>query len=144
MQCLNCGGPLIMRGVRIYPLNENGVYDPSTPDSGEVREVMCTICLAGHLYEEIHQSEAGNTIALVANSDPKPYTTVALGFRGGVVDDIGAETFVGLIIIDEDKEQVGRFNATPKAGDTWFERALSLNNSIKKGEWQASFAEESE
>ncbi len=142
MNCKNCGGALVKRETLEYPIDSNGVYALDENQAAESGGVYCAVCGAGHDYEEIHESGDRITVALEANSDPKPVATIALGFRGGVVDDIGAEQMVGLIAIDEDGEKVGMFLARPFEDNAWWKRAMRLASLIKKGEWQASFAEE--
>ncbi len=143
MQCLNCGGTLVMRETLDYPIDENGVYWKRDTFDGQFNTtVVCTLCGASHAYEKIHTTNEAVTIALETNQDPKPVATIAIGFRGGVVDEIGAKQLVGLIAIDEDRQEVGMFLARPGEPDPWLDRAWELVGRVKKGEWKASFAEE--
>ena len=127
-----------MRETFDYPIDSNGVWTREGYDIDKTG-VYCSVCGAGHAYDEIHESGDRRTIALVANSDPKPVATIAIGFRGGVIDAIGSEQMVGLIAIDEDKEEVGVFIGTHE-DNAWWQRALGLSMRIKKGEWRARFA----
>ncbi|KKN84396.1 hypothetical protein LCGC14_0288580 [marine sediment metagenome] len=141
MNCLNCDGELVMRETFEYPLDSNGVWTREGYDIDQMG-VYCHVCGAGHLYDEIHESGDQFTIALVANSDPKPVAVLAIGYRGGVVDAIDSESMVGLIAIDEDHREVGLFLTRPHdEASPWWRRAITLLALIKPGEWRANFAE---
>lgn len=144
MKCLSCGGQLAFRESFGYPINENGVYQTVESATGSYVEtgVYCLSCGGGHAYIEIHTSGDNVTVALETNSDPTPVATVALEFSNGIPVAIGADKFVGLLIIDGDRQEIGRFIARPDNTDDWWERVKELSELIKKGDNRASFAEE--
>jgi hypothetical protein len=87
----------------------------------------------------IHKSGDQHTIALEANSDPEPVATVAIYFQKGHLIGIRADRWVGLLIIDEDRQEIGRFNTHPDEGN--WEAVKKLEALIPKGEHKASFKE---
>jgi hypothetical protein len=126
-----------MRETFDYPIDENGVWaSDSIGDSG----VYCLDCGARHAYDDIHESGDHYTIALEANSDPDPVATIAIAFRGGVIDAIGADRLTGLLAIDEDRKEIGRFLARPDENE-WWQRVKALEARIQKGESRAFFGD---
>jgi hypothetical protein len=129
-----------MRETRDHPLDENGVYNLDDIDHTIEMGVYCLSCGARHVYDNLHESSGRYTIALEANSDPEPVATVAVAFRGSDIVGLEADRLVGLIAVDEDRREVGRFLARCAAGGEW-ERLKKLTALIPKGEYKASFKE---
>ncbi len=144
MKCKACGGPLVMRETHDYTLDENGVFATIDDYPGNVIEsgVYCLDCGAGHSYEEIHVSGDHITVALDTNSDPEPIATVAIAIRGGIPEAIGADKLIRLLVLDEDRQEIGQFSARPDDSDEWWEQVQIRASLIPKGEFKASFAEE--
>lgn len=141
LKCKSCGGPLVMRETFDNPVDENGVFE-CCRDSSDLT-LYCADCGARHAYEVIHESLGRYTIALAANSDPDPVATITIGFRRGMVESIGADNLVWLVIIDEDRQEIGRFQTVPWHPESeWVERVKQLEALIQKGEHRASFKEE--
>jgi hypothetical protein len=127
-----------MRMAQEYRIDENGVY--VVEDDTIMECVVCVDCGARHAYDTLHKSGDRYTIALEANSDPEPVATVAIAFRHGDIVGVEADRLVGLIAIDEDRQEIGRFLAPRVDGEAW-ERAKKLEALIPKGEYKRSFRE---
>jgi hypothetical protein len=127
-----------MRETYDYPIDENGVWAGDDEKRSLDMGVYCLDCGARHTYDDIHESGDHYTIALEANSDPEPAATIAIAFRGGVIDAIGADRLTGLLAIDEDRQEIGRFLARPDENE-WWQRVKALEARIQKGESRASF-----
>ena len=136
MQCKNCSNSLVMRHTREYMLDDNGVYN-TEGEHTETFQVHCYECGAEHEYEELHQSGDKYTIAPAINSDPIPVTIVALNFNGGELTNLQSTALVGLIIIDEDKQEVGTF--LTQCDLAWLDRADTLARKIPSDKWKASY-----
>ena len=142
MNCKSCSGPLVMRETYEYPLDDNGVYEREEPDLDfSVCGIYCQDCGAGHDYEVLNQTANIHTIALTVNSDPEPVALVAIGFRMGQLDTMGADKLIGVVAVDEDREEVGQYLARPNQ-NSWWERMQTLRALIPKGEHRTSFKEE--
>lgn len=135
MKCKSCSGPLVMRIVTEHDIDENGAFNL---DMGLSKmDVSCSSCGAKHEYESVTSS----TIALAVNSDPIPVATVAVSLWENEPDALEADQLVGVVFVDRNRSEVGRFLATRVAGAAW-ERIEKLQALIKKGEHKASYAEE--
>lgn len=142
MNCKSCSGPLVMRETYQYPIDENGVYEKEGYDLDfALSGVYCQDCGAGHAYEVLNQTINIHTIALTVNSDPEPVATVAIGFRMGQLDAMGADKLTGVVAVDEDREEVGQYLARPNQ-HAWWKRMQTLQASIPAGEHRTSFKEE--
>ena len=129
-----------MRKTHDRAIDENGVWNMDDAEYDYQAEVRCEDCGANHAYDSIHESGDRYTIALKTNCDPKPVATLAVAFRNGVVDAIGGDMLMRLIVIDEDQQEVGRYIVRPEQTE-WWERMEELTSLIKKGEFCASFKE---
>ena len=140
MQCKNCGGPLVARYTRDYPINERGEYDEGETVTADVG-VYCLNCGARHAYsllwegEGIHKGQAA--IALEYESSPDPVATIVLSFENDAIVSIIADCLVGLVIDDRDHREVGGFLAQRNT-EAWaaVQRLTAL---IKRGESRASY-----
>ena len=130
---------MVARYTEDYDIDENGVYTLTQTITVLEVAIVCLQCGARHAADHIHDDGAGrHTIALEYESDPDPAVTVAIAFRGGVVEAIGADMLAGLVVIDEDREEIGRFIARPDQTE-WWERMKKLEATIKEGDHRASF-----
>ena len=147
MQCKSCGGQLVMQETYAYPIDENGVYELDEERADRESEVVCQDCGAGHAYDEIHNAGDRVTIALTVNSDPQPRVEVVISWERGIINGLGASQLLGILAVDEDHREIGRFLATPPSSPTsvaLWERVKELEALIPKGEHQVSFAPEGE
>jgi hypothetical protein len=121
-------------------VDENGVWTDREAGAHITNTLVCRDCGARHDYDGIHESGDHYTVALTVNSDPEPVATVAIAFRGGVVDTIGGDRSVGLLVIDEDRQEIGRFITRPEDSE-WWARVQTLSSRIPKGKYHTSFKE---
>ena len=138
MNCLNCDGSLVFRQTHEYPLDDNGVCHIGDEFTIEDYGVFCSTCGAKHKYDTILDQGDTVTIALV-KGDPEPVATLAITYANGVILHMDSEMALALIVIDEDKEEVGRFMVHPIEDSAFLTYANDLARSIPKGEWKTSF-----
>lgn len=117
MNCKNCGGRLVAREWYDYPIDDRGVYYPSH-NAGDVG-VFCLDCGARHAVVILQDEPSQVTVALEYESDPDPVASLILVFEHGVPTFIRSDYLVGLIVIDEDRQEVGTFKSRPDDGSWW-------------------------
>ena len=138
MNCLNCDGSLVFRQTHEYPLDDNGVFHVDDEFTIEDYGVFCSTCGARHTYDTLMTNEDGGTVALTGG-DPDPVSTLAISHRNGFIEEMDSLAAVGVIVIDENKREVGLFMMHPTDNSPSLARANALRGGVKKGQWKASF-----
>lgn len=132
-----------MREAYDHPIDANGMWTMGNGDDTAALDysVRCEDCGAIHEHKPISAEGNTATISLKLNVDPKPVATIAIAFKNGEIEAIGSDLLVGLTVVDETRQEIGRFLGRPAPESTWWVRVKRLTALIPKGEHQASFEE---